>query len=115
MRRYLRSTAIALALSFFLPSPGPVTGLVFNPAAYADPVTGQIPDWIRSACCGPSDVKHLRPDQVSQRSDGWWLVDGFHQAVSPSRTEPSQDGDYWIFYASPDQGQPYCFFAPLAF
>ena len=52
IRKLLRSTGLAVALSSFLPLPMPLTGIVFDPAAYADPYTGAIPKWIRSACCG---------------------------------------------------------------
>jgi hypothetical protein len=44
----------------------PVTGIVFDPAAYADPYTGAIPKWIRSACCGPADVHRLAMGQVRE-------------------------------------------------
>ena len=118
MRRLLRSTAIALALAFFLPAPGPVTGIVFNPAAYADPVTGQIPDWIQSSCCGAQDAHKLRADQVHRVSDDYYQVDGYVGRIPVGQALPSQDGDYWIFYRQdPDGGQSgvYCFFIPMAF
>lgn len=66
IRRLLRSTALAVALGSFLPLPMPVTGIVFDPAAYADPYTGAIPEWIRSACCGPADVHRLAIGQVQE-------------------------------------------------
>ena len=34
IRKLLRSTGLAVALSSFLPLPMPVTGIVFDPAAY---------------------------------------------------------------------------------
>jgi hypothetical protein len=34
--------------------------------AYADPYTGAIPKWIRSACCGPADVHRLAMGQVRE-------------------------------------------------
>jgi hypothetical protein len=66
IRRLLRSTGLVVALSSFLPLPMPVTGFVFDPAAYADPYTGAIPKWIRSACCGPADVHRLAVGQVRE-------------------------------------------------
>lgn len=133
MRRLLRSTALALALGFFLPAPGPVTGIVFDPSAYADPFTGQIPDWIKSTCCGPQDAHKLRADQVHRRDNGhgdeWWEVDGYYGPQNPSSSGvlahipdgealPSQDGNYWIFYADYGPGGQsgvYCFFVPMEF
>lgn len=139
MRRFLRTTAIGLALGFFLPVPGPVTGLVFNPAAYADPYTGAIPSWIKSSCCGPRDVRRLRPDQISDMGD-YYVVDDYHERIPKRlhdgkpdpRIMPSQDGDYWIFYADNAAGWQggmygshpyyqntsqnfYCLFIPMAF
>lgn len=119
MRRFLRTTAIGLALGFFLPVPSPVTGIVFNPAAYADE-TGKIPDWIKSSCCGPADMHHLRPDQVHRSSDDYYSVDGYVLPIPAAQALPSQDGDYWIFYRDNGangggQSGVYCFFIPMAF
>ena len=101
MKRFLRSTAIGLALGFFLPLPAPVTGIVFNPSAYADPVTGQIPDWIKSSCCGPQDAHKLKPDQVYDLVD-YYRVDGYHanggkipRQIAPAKQ--AKDSNYWIF------------------
>jgi hypothetical protein len=145
LRRLLRSTAIILALGFFIPAPSPVTGIVFNPAAYADPYTGKIPDWISSACCGAGDAHKLRADQI-QRVSGdvadhlrpgaspdynstYYVVEGYNYPIY-DRAEfikPSQDGDYWLFYreestysslngqGTSPQSSPYCFFIPMAF
>lgn len=123
MRRLLRSTALALALGFFLPVPNPVTGLVFDPAAYADPVTGKIPAWINAACCGPQDAHKLRADQVHRISDDFYAVDGYVRRIPAGQALPSQDSDYWIFYADypaaagmqASQSGVYCFFVPMAF
>jgi len=129
--RFMRSTALALALSFFLPAPGPVTGIVFNPAAYADPVTGAIPPWIKSSCCGPQDAHRLRPDQVHRDEQGNWLVDGYASPIPDKQALPSQDGDYWAFWrdvyvcssvgvctqpkTAASQSPVYCFFVPMEF
>lgn len=132
MRRFIRSTALALALGFYLPAPGPVTGIVFNPAAYADEA-GKIPDWIAKSCCGPQDVRRLRADQVHHNDDdGYWTVDGYNGRINDKEVKPSQDGNYWAFFAdypagddySPQGGRHhreasqsgmYCFFVPMAF
>ena len=66
MKRLLRSTAIILALGFFIPAPSPITGIVFNRAAYADPYNGTIPDWIKETCCGPKDVHRLTMANVHE-------------------------------------------------
>jgi hypothetical protein len=66
IKRLLQSTSLAVALGSFLPLPMPVTGIVFDPAAYADPYTGAIPKWIRSACCGPGDVHRLAVGQLQE-------------------------------------------------
>ncbi len=117
MRRLLRSTALALALGFFLPAPGPVTGIVFNPAAYADE-TGAIPSWISSACCGALDIHRLRADQVYRVSEWVWRADGYSQEIPNDKVKPSQDGSAYVFYATfsdGKQGHAYCAFVPMSF
>lgn len=117
MRRLLRSTALALALGFFMPAPNPVTGLVFNPAAYADEA-GQIPSWISSACCGASDIHKLRADQLYRISDFNWRADGYSHDIPNDKVKPSQDGNAYVFYATysdGSQGNVYCAFEPLDF
>lgn len=117
MKRFLRSTALALALGFYLPAPGPVTAIVFNPAAYADEA-GAIPSWISSACCGASDMHRLRADQIYRVSEWVWRADGYSQEIPNARVLPSQDGNAWLFYgtfADGSQGYPYCAFVPMAF
>ena len=69
MRRLLRSTAMAMALGFFLPAPGPGTIFVYK-SAQAAPADQAIPDWINASCCGPSDMHKLRIDQVHEHEDG---------------------------------------------
>lgn len=136
MRRFLRSTALALALGFYVSAPGPVTGIVFNPVAYADEA-GKIPDWIQKSCCGPQDVHKLRADQIYNQGD-YYVVDGYHERIPKTlagkpndKIMASQDGDYWIFYADNAAGWQggmygshpyyqnasqsfYCFFLPMA-
>lgn len=106
MKHLLRSTALALALGFFLPAPGPISGVVFDPAAYADPFTGKIPDWISTACCGPSDAHQLRMDQARENADGTWTVDGYPWPVKPSTTkiDETQDNHVWAFYQDAGPG-----------
>ena len=118
MRHLLRSSALALTLGFFLSAPNPVTGIVFNPSAYADPVTGAIPSWISSACCGASDVHKLRADQVYKINDYYWRADGYSQDIPDAKVKPSQDGNAWLFYPTYSdgrQGSTYCAFVPMAF
>ena len=72
-----------------------------------------VPEWVRNACCGPSDLHHLRPAQV-HRMPGRYAVEGLPDLVPFAKTLPSQDGDYWIFDRTFDDGTHYvfCFFAP---
>ena len=108
---------MVLALGFFLPVPSPVTGLVFNPAAYADE-TGAIPSWISSACCGASDIHKLRADQIYRVNDYYWRADGYSQEIPDTKVRPSQDGNAYVFYATysdGSQGTPYCAFVPMSF
>ena len=116
----------------------PVTGIVFDPAAYADPYTGAVPKWIRSACCGPADVHRLamgqvrevdaaealrlRPnankDAVKQR-DTYYVIDDYDfpfNSKSPSINPygvSSRDQYVWAFYR---EGHPasgmICLFIP---
>ena len=117
MRRLLRSTAIILALGFFIPAPSPLTGIVFNRAAYADD-NGKIPDWISSACCGASDSHKLRADQVYRINNFYWRADGYSGEIPDAKVKPSQDGNAWVFYATGsggDQSSVYCAFVPMSF
>jgi hypothetical protein len=57
-----------------------------------------VPAWVKAACCGPDDVHHLRPDQVHRISDDYYMVDCYPNRIPASNAQPSQDGDYWIFY-----------------
>lgn len=87
----------------------------------ATPATGHtvwadgtpVPEWVRNACCGPSDIHHLSPDQVRLTSEGY-RVQGIQTLVPFAKTLPSEDGEYWIFYRDfPDGTQfVFCFFAP---
>jgi hypothetical protein len=84
----------------------------------------RVPDWIKASCCGKADAHHLRPEQVHDYGD-WYEVDGYHGnggKIPHQVALPSQDGDYWIFYAeggsgryggSTGQSGVYCFFGIL--
>ena len=61
--------------------------------ANGDPVAG----WVKSACCGPADAHHLRPDQVTLNARGDYVVDGYREPLPARIALPSQDGNYWIF------------------
>jgi hypothetical protein len=75
-----------------------------------------VPAWIKQACCGPSDVHHLRPDQVHRVSSEFYAVDGYFTPVPAKIALPSPDGDYWIFYKDNKSGTQtgvFCFFVPM--
>jgi len=95
----------------------------------------KVPAWVKASCCGAADAHHLRPEQVHDMGD-WYEVDGYYAnggKISHKIALPSQDGEYWIFYAdypggkscspyagcSPtmkaSQSNVYCFFVPMAF
>jgi len=78
-----------------------------------------VPAWVKAACCGPDDVQHLRPDQVHRISDDYYMVDGYPNRIPARAAQPSQDGDYWIFYRDDGGGGArsivYCFFVPMGF
>jgi hypothetical protein len=80
-----------------------------------------VPAWVKSKCCGERDVHHLQPEQV-HKVDGGYLVDGHDGVIPLSQTDPSQDGDYWIFGSTvwsgngpPKIGDVRCFFVPLSY
>ena len=109
-------------------------GTTFAHDQWAD--GSSIPAWVKSSCCGAADAHHLRPDQVHDMGD-YYLVDGYHDHISKKAAIPSQDGDYWIFYANYPAGDScaytpgasggmcahheasqsgvYCFFVPMNF
>lgn len=72
-----------------------------------------VPEWVRDACCGPSDVHHLTPGQVRITPAGY-RIEGIRDLVPFAKTLDSQDGDYWIFFRDFPDGTQYvfCFFAP---
>ena len=77
-----------------------------------------VPDWIKHQCCGVAEAHRLTAEEVHLRSDGYH-IDGYRWVVPISVSQPSPDGEYWIFYPDnsssehmPSQGQPRCFFVP---
>jgi len=63
-------------------------------------------------CCGDNDVKHLTREEVKIVPGGYELQDT-GEFVPESRTQPSVDGEYWVFrWGHPTSTQ--CFFAPSA-
>jgi len=78
----------------------------------------RVPDWVRSSCCGPEDVHHLKPEQVHVIGDQGYRIDGYPDLIPFAKELPSQDGDFWIFYRMNGSGADvsyspvYCFFAP---
>jgi hypothetical protein len=77
----------------------------------------QVPVWVKTVCCAPNDVHHLRPKQVRRNAAGDYVVD-IHPFPVPARLAlPSQDGDYWLFFYENYgvYGRVRCFFAPTVF
>lgn len=77
-----------------------------------------VPDWVKRACCGPTDAHHLRPDQIRRVRDGY-RIDGYPGMIYDSQVLPSEDGEYWAFYSRSTgaNGEEiftsvFCFFAP---
>jgi hypothetical protein len=62
-------------------------------------------------CCGDHDIKHLEPNQVRVVPGGYKLEDT-GEVIPEDRTQPSPDGEYWVFRWGIDN-QTQCFFAPL--
>jgi len=73
-----------------------------------------VPDWVKADCCGKADAHHLQAEHVHVTALGY-VIDGYPKPVPFSETSPSQDGEYWAFFAVRSDGsytQIYCFFAP---
>jgi hypothetical protein len=86
-------------------------------AAHDEWSNGQpVPPWIKSACCGPMDVHHLRPEQVHRNGEAY-EVEGYPWLIPSAKALPSQDGGFWLFYGylngSPAEAR--CFFIPMVF
>jgi hypothetical protein len=127
VRRFLRSTAIVIALGF-VPLP-PIDVHVYASPATLVGGAAAIPDWIKGYCCGPQDMHRLRGDQVHQDDAGLWHIDGYPGPVPRENVnrdnQASQDASYYAFYCEPDTkgaactagkfSQVWCFFTPMAF
>ena len=79
-----------------------------------------IPEWVTKACCGPGDAHHLQPAQV-HRVDGGYRIDGYPKVIYDVQVLPSEDGEFWAFYAvsTSESGERlftnvFCFFAPAS-
>ena len=91
MRRLLRSTAIILALGFFIPAPSPLTGIVFNRAAYADPYTARYRTGYQvQLAVALRDSHKLRADQIHRISDEYYEVDGYSSLIPDAKVKPSK-------------------------
>jgi hypothetical protein len=77
----------------------------------------QVPAWVKTACCGPNDVHHLRPEQIRRNTAGDYVVDIYPWPIPAHIALPSQDGDYWLFFYEDFgvYGRVRCFFAPALF
>ena len=97
---------IWLILPFLLAAPAQAHDFWTN----GDPV----PAWVKAACCGPSDVHHLRASAVHIKSDGYH-IDGIETVVPINDALPSPDGTYWGFWNPNGEPNPtiFCFFAPV--
>ena len=91
-----------------------------------------VPSWVKQACCGQADAHKLKGLGVDVHEDSCggklcYRVDGFAGRIPYREVQPSQDGDWWIFYreagescpmegggCSPvPQSQAFCFFVPM--
>ncbi len=62
-------------------------------------------------CCGDNDAKHLTREEVKIVPGGYQLGDT-GEVVPQNRTQPSVDGEFWVFrWGDPIRTQ--CFFAPI--
>ena len=78
--------------------------------------TGEpVPPWVKSACCGPSDVHHLKMSAIHIMPDGLH-IDGIETVVPMSRVLPSPDGTAWAFWNPVGEPDPvvFCMFYPLS-
>ncbi len=76
-----------------------------------------VPAWVKTACCGPNDVHHLRPEQVKRNAAGDYVVDIYPFPIPARMALPSQDGEYWLFFYEDYglNGMVRCFFVPALF
>lgn len=75
-----------------------------------------VPPWVKAVCCGPEDVHHLSPDQVTLHSDGWH-IEGYPDPVPVEQALPAPDGQFWAFFKEIHPGEfsrVYCLFTPFS-
>ncbi|MDE2096638.1 MAG: hypothetical protein KGL39_05270 [Patescibacteria group bacterium] len=75
-----------------------------------------VPKWIKQYCCSNNEVHRIDAGAVHLTDEGF-MIDGNSHVIDPTHVFPSQDGDYWAFFAIRD-GEPgpvWCFFAPVTF
>lgn len=73
-----------------------------------------VPAWVKSWCCGVSDIHHIKPGAIHIMDDGYH-IDGIHTVVPFNKALPSPDGTYWGFWNPTMEPDPviYCFFTPV--
>ena len=72
-----------------------------------------VPAYVKSACCGPADAHHIKPDAVHIMADGVH-IDGITTVVPVGRVLPSPDGEAWGFWSVSAEPDPviFCLFLP---
>lgn len=70
-----------------------------------------MPDWVKLACCAPSDIHRLPPEVIHLRPDGYH-IDGIETVVPEREVLPSQDGYAYGFWNEANEPKPiiYCMF-----
>jgi hypothetical protein len=98
----MRNLALSLVLAGFVSAPAAAHDKWWN-GREVDPITKRV-------CCGDNDVTHLERTQVRVVPGGYQLLDT-GELVTFDHTQPSTDGEFWVFrWGNPKQTQ--CFFAP---
>jgi hypothetical protein len=72
-----------------------------------------VPSWVKTRCCGKSDVHHIPNEAIRIMADGYH-IEGINTVVPFSQALPSPDATYWGFWAPLGEPNPaiFCFFAP---
>ena len=73
-----------------------------------------VPEWVKRACCGPTDYHALTREQIRATPDGWH-IDGHRDPVPFGSELPSPDGGYhafWTEFADGTQSRVFCLFLP---
>ena len=77
-----------------------------------------VPDWVKASCCGKAEAHLVSPEDVHHNISGeyYYFDHGYEGKVHDVNALPSQDGQYWIFYACPTPDcMVHCFFVPMVF